>query len=53
MTPGHKKYTAENVRAALKKIENGMSIYRAAKLYNVPKTTLINKRNGKFSIEKK
>lgn len=47
------KYTKESVLEALKEIQNGMSIRNASKKFNIPKTTLLYKHNGKYSLDKK
>lgn len=47
-----KCYTNSQVAKALSMIQQGMSVYKASKLYNVPETTLRNKRQDLYSNEK-
>lgn len=46
-------YSQEDLQNAISAIENGMSYYRAAILYKIPKTTLIYKKLGKIPMERK
>lgn len=47
-----KKYTKAQVAKALSSIQQGMSIYKASKLYKVPESTLRNKRDEIYVNEK-
>ncbi|CAG4988713.1 unnamed protein product [Colias eurytheme] len=47
-----KKYTAHQLDAALMAITNGASVYETSKKFGIPRTTLRDKRDNKYSNEK-
>lgn len=49
--PKRKKYTANQLDTALMAINNGANIYETAKKYGIPRTTLRDKRDNKYSNE--
>lgn len=50
---GKLKYSVENMLKAIEAVNNGSSIKRAAKSFNVPRTTLSDKVRGKTPIDRK
>ncbi|KAI5646800.1 helix-turn-helix, psq domain-containing protein [Phthorimaea operculella] len=44
-----KQYTEEALNAALEEIRNGMTVYKASQQFDIPETTLRNKRDGLHS----
>lgn len=46
-----KQYTAAQLNAALVAINEGTSIYEAAQTYGIPRSTLRDKRNNKYTNE--
>ena len=44
-----KKYTVEDLESAFIAINNGSSVYKASREYNIPETTLRDKRDQKYS----
>lgn len=44
------QYTQETLLNALAAINSGMSYYRASRVYNIPKTTLLYKKTGKTPL---
>lgn len=46
-----KQYTSHQLNAALLAINEGISIYEASKTYGIPRTTLRDKRNNKYTNE--
>ncbi|KAI5646769.1 DDE superfamily endonuclease domain-containing protein [Phthorimaea operculella] len=44
-----KQYTEEALTAALEEIRNGMTVYKASQQFDIPETTLRNKRDGLHS----
>lgn len=46
-----KKYTQENINAALKDMKNGMSLREATQMYHVPRSTLYCKAKNIYPVE--
>lgn len=46
-------YSEEDVKNALDAVRNGMLVFRASKLYNIPRTTLTCKVKGIYPVERK
>lgn len=44
----HKRYTEENLSEALKAIDNGMSKREAARIFNIPRSTLQFRKSDQF-----
>lgn len=42
-----KSYTEDDMKAALNRIEEGLSIHRASKLFNIPRGTIPNRLHGR------
>lgn len=52
MAAKNKKYSKETMEAALKMVTSGVvSLHKAAKMFNIPKTTLCDKKNKVHKFE--
>jgi hypothetical protein len=48
-----KRYTKEQAQRALEEVQRGMSVRKAAATYNIPRTTLLDLKNGLYSVHAK
>jgi len=52
MPPKRKNYTDQQVADALEAVKGGMSQHKAAKTYNIPRTTIRDRLSGKCNTRK-
>jgi hypothetical protein len=46
------KYSEKDIKDAIENVNNGMSKSEAARMYSIPRTTLMNRLNGIASSQK-
>ena len=47
------QYSENDMEKALEAVKNGIPVFRASKMFNVPRTTLLYKHTGKYPVERK